>query len=76
MELPIYDKLCNCTYTGTGGQKVKMDIAVLFKLLGDMLETPQLFTMDIDLRTNNYLSKNTIIMSSDVAEALEEALKP
>ena len=71
-----FDSMCNCSYTSaTTGIQAKVDIAALIKLMEKIPEIPQIFTMDIKLIKNSILPKNTIFISSDIAEALDEALE-
>lgn len=72
---PGFDSLCNCAYTSTSGVKVQMDIAALLKLMESIPEIPRIFKMDIVLKPSPFLPKNTIVISEDIANALEEALK-
>lgn len=70
-----FDSRCNCSYTsGTTGVQAKVSIAALMKLMKDIPETPRILTMEIKLIPSSVLSGNTIILSKDVADALEEAL--
>lgn len=66
---------CNCSYTTSSGQNVNVSIAALMEIMKQIPESPKIFSMDISLFTNNLLPKNTIILSKDVADALEEAMK-
>jgi len=71
-----YDSMCNCSYaSATTGEQAKVSIAALIKLMKSIPETPRIFIMDIELTRNNLLPKNTIYISSDIAEALDEVLK-
>lgn len=65
----------NCAYTTTTGEKVQVSIPALIKLMEDIPEPPRILTMDISLVTHRFLPPNTILISTDIAEALEEALK-
>ena len=69
-----YDHLCRGAYTTNAGDNVKVDIAALFKLMESIPSPPKLYIMDFKLFANNMLPENTIIMSNDIAEALEEAI--
>jgi hypothetical protein len=70
-----FDHLCNGTYTTNAGDNVKVDIAALLKLMEKIPSPPRLYSMDFKLFASNFLPENTIIMSKDIAEALEEAIK-
>lgn len=52
-----------------------MSLAALTKLMSDIPEEPRIFKMDIKLVSSSRLPKNTIYISSDIAEAIEEALE-
>jgi len=70
-----FDKLCNCAYTTNSGEPIKVSIAALVKLMKDIPKTPRILTMPIQLKEATVLRDNTILISSDIAEALEEAIK-
>ena len=74
---PHYDSMCNCSYqvgTTAGGQNVKLSLAALMEVMKSMPEMPRIFVIDIKLVKSSVLSGNTIILSKDVADALEEAI--
>ena len=66
---------CNCTYTATSGKNIKVSIAALVEVMKNIPAKPQIFTMGIKFVVNGYLPKNTIFLSKDVADALEQALQ-
>jgi hypothetical protein len=72
---PLMDNLCNCSYTSTSAGDVKVDIAALIKIMQDIPEVPRVYKMDIDLKPSPFLLKNTIVISSDIADAIEEAIQ-
>jgi len=77
IKLPDYynfDNLCRGTYTTSNGTNTKVSIAALIEVMKQIPEPPKIFSMDFRLFANNLLPKNTIIMSKDIAEALEEAM--
>ena len=65
---------CNCTYATSGGEKVGVSISALMKVIVEMPETPKLFTMPIEIIKSDILPKNYIVLSKDVANALEQAM--
>ena len=65
----------NCTYTTSSGNKVKMSIDALMKIMEDIPEKPRILTMPIQILKHKILPPNTIFISSDIAEALEQALE-
>lgn len=71
----LMDSRCNCAYTTSGGRNTQVDIATLFKVMNNIPETPRIFTMGPKLVINRVLPVNTIFLSPDVAEALEEAMR-
>jgi len=78
IKLPDYynlDSQCCGTYTTSNGTNTKISIAALIETMKQIPEPPKIFSMDFQLFANNLLPKNTIIMSKDIAEALEEAMK-
>jgi len=66
---------CNCAYTTSGGDKAGVSISALIKLMTELPEAPKLFTMPIEIFRHKLLPENYIILSNDVADALEEAMK-
>lgn len=66
---------CNCTYTTNGEEQAKISIAALFELMKNIPKSPRILTMDIQLKEASILPDNTIVISSDIANALEQALK-
>ena len=70
-----FDGLCNGTYTTSNGTNIKIPITALMEIMKQIPEPPKILSMNFQLFANNFLSKNTIIMSKDIADALEEVLK-
>ena len=69
-----FDKLCNCAYTINNGEQIKVSLAALAKIMKDIPKMPRILTMPIQLKELGVLRDNTILISSDIAEALEEAI--
>ncbi len=65
----------NCTYTADDGRGVKTSIPVLLELMKTIPEKPRILTMDIKVSRGQILPPNTMVISKDIAEALEQALK-
>lgn len=65
----------NCTYATSSGIQAKISINALFKIMEDIPKSPRILTMDLQLKEASILPDNTIIISSDIARAIEEALK-
>jgi len=75
---PNFDFACNCSYqagTTAGGTNVKVSLAALMEVMKSIPEPPRILVMDIKMVKSSVLSGNTILLSKDVADALEEALK-
>jgi len=70
-----FDANCTGTYTANNGDNVKVSLVALVELMKSIPEPPRIFRMDFKLLGNNLLPPNTIMMSADIADALEEALK-
>ena len=75
MPMPPFDYNSNCTYTTNGGKQAKLSLNVLLKIMEDIPKTPRILTMPIQMKKLNILPDNTILISNDIAEAIEEALK-
>ena len=76
MPMPPFNSTStNCDYTTFGGKQVKFSINALFKIMEDIPKTPRILTMPIQMKKLNILPDNTILISNDIAEAIEEALK-
>lgn len=65
----------NCTYSTSSGAQVKIPINALFEFMDNIPKSPRILTMDIQIKEASILPDNTIIISSDIAKAIEEALK-
>lgn len=72
---PLWSGDCNCTYTTTANADIKMSIDALMALIEEIPERPKIFRMNINVISNDILPKNYIMLSKDVADALEEAMK-
>lgn len=64
----------NCTYTMADGKEKKTSLAEVVEIMSTIKEQPKIFVMDIQIERSNILTGNTIILSKDVADALEEAM--
>ena len=58
-----------------GSEQSKVSISALMNLITEMPETPRLFTMPIEIIKSSVLPENYILVSSSVADALDEAMK-
>lgn len=65
---------CNMAFTSSNGTQAKLDLSTLLKVMGSIPKRPRIFTMDIKLLEHSLLDGNTILISSDIAKALEEAM--
>ena len=70
-----YGKLCNCAYTTSTGTPIKLSVAALLKVIGNLPKIPRILVMDLQLKEASILPDNTIIISTDIAEALEDAFR-
>jgi hypothetical protein len=70
----MYLDNCNCTYTTSDGKHVGVSISALMKIICEIPETPKLFTMPIEIIRSDIMPKNYILLSNDVADALEKAM--
>ena len=52
-----------------------MNISALLKLMDSLPDAPKIYRMNVTLSASKYLPENSIIMSADVADALEEAIR-
>ncbi|MHC4133343.1 MAG: hypothetical protein ACYSR3_15375 [Planctomycetota bacterium] len=76
IKLPdMFTDTCNCAYTTTSGSNVNVSLAALAKLMSDIPELPRIYKMDLKLVDNHYLPPNTILISSDIAKAIEEVIE-
>ena len=66
---------CNCAYTTGNDKRVAISVTALLKIINELPEPPKLFTIPIEIVKSPLLPENYIILSSSVAEALEQALK-
>ena len=72
--LPPFTGSCNCTYTTSSGSDIKTSIPALMELMESIPTPPTIMTMSIEFRKAAMLPPNTILLSSDIADALEEAI--
>lgn len=61
-------KMCNTT--ATDGSK-PLNLGQLQLIMNNLPDPPKIYAMDYSYLTSRYLSNNTIIVSSDIAERLE-----
>jgi len=72
--VPFVDD-CNCTYTTSGDKDIKMSIPALLELMNSIPAKPKILTVGIKVKLHTWLPDNTIFISKDIADALEQALK-
>lgn len=65
----------NVTHTTSSGADIKTSLPALLELMKTIPEKPRILTMDIKTMLGRILPKNTIMLSPDVAEALEQAFE-
>lgn len=61
------------TYTTNGNKQVDIPVEVLFKIMKDLPDPPQAFKAAI--LPNGLLPKNTIMISSDIAEKIDSLIE-
>ncbi len=64
----------NCTYTTSTGSDIKTSLPVLMEIMKSIPEKPTILTMSIEFTEAAMLPPNTILLSSDIANALEQAM--
>lgn len=64
----------NISFTSSRGTQVSLSLDTLIKVMEDMPKPPRILTMDIKLLEHPLLDGNTILISSEIAKALEEAM--
>lgn len=64
----------NMSFTSSKGTQIKLDLAVLLKVMKDIPKCPRIFTMDIKLLEHPLLDGNIILISRDIAKVLEEVM--
>ena len=71
---PVVNKLQenSCTFTGTAGAITHMSLETMAKLLD---EVPKPMIKSVKVLPSNYLPEGTIVLSSDLAKAIEEAME-
>lgn len=65
----------NCTYTTRSNESVAMDVPTMIKFLQDLPKIPTILTMTIPIIRNNALPKGYVIISSNIADAFDEAIE-
>lgn len=67
----------NITLTTSTGIPTKINISDIAKSMKELAKTtpPKILVMDIQAFISSHLTENTIILSKDVGDALEKALK-
>lgn len=65
----------NCTYTTSSGADIRTSVPVLLELMKSIPAVPKILTMGIEFRKAALLPPNTILISEDIAQALEVAMK-
>lgn len=65
----------NMSFTSSNGTQAKLDLVTLIKIMQDIPKRPRIFTMDIKLLEHPLLDGNTILIGSDIAKAIEEAME-
>lgn len=64
----------NCTYTTGAGVDKKTSLAEIVEIMSTIKEPPKIFVMDMKAMRSEVLTGNTIILGTDVADALEAAM--
>ena len=64
-----------CTYTSANKERVALSIDVLLKMMKDLPKLPRIYSMSIKMFPNSLLGDNTILVSKDIADAFEEAIR-
>ena len=72
---PFNIPFTNCTYTNTEGEEMQLGVDGLLKIMEAIPKPPKILTMNLEVVTHSLVKGNTILISEDIADALDELMK-